>query len=184
MIRRCDQSDEATIYHVINESAKAYKGIIAEDCYHEPYILLEELRSEMNKMMFFGYEEHGEILAVAGYQLVNDVTLVRHTYVLPEHQRKSVGGKLLDHIKHITTTRRLLVGTWKVGSWAISFYQRYGFTLLANKDELLRRYWKISERQIELSVVLGITLPSKNLVKKEEATKTRRKLMDAEPVIL
>jgi hypothetical protein len=83
LIRRCDQSDEASIYNVINESAKAYKGIIADDRYHEPYMPLEELRSVMNKMIFFGYEEEGKLLGVAGYQPVNDVTLVRHTYVVP-----------------------------------------------------------------------------------------------------
>ena len=167
MIRRCDQSDEATIYHVINESAKAYKGIIAEECYHEPYMPLEELRSEMNKMIFFGYQEERKLLGVAGYQPVNDVTLVRHAYVLPRHQRKGVGGRLLDYIKHATTTRRLMVGTWKAASWAIIFYQKHGFTLLANKDELLRKYWKISERQIELSVVLGTTLPETPQAKHE-----------------
>ena len=121
---------------------------------------LEELRREMGEMIFFGYEWNGELLGVAGYQPVEDVTLVRHTYVLPQYQRRGVGGKLLSRIKRVSTTRQLLVGTWKDASWAISFYQKHGFTLLTNKDELLRKYWKIPERQIELSVVLGTTLPN------------------------
>ena len=33
---------------------------------------------------------------------------------------------------------------------------KHGFRLLPNKDELLRRYWDISQRQIETSVVLGL----------------------------
>lgn len=158
MIRKCGLKDEEIIFKIINESAKAYKAVIPADRYHEPYMPLEELRGEMSEMTFFGYEDEGKLLGVAGFQPVKDVTLVRHTYVLPKHQRRGIGGKLLTHIRRITTTQQLLVGTWEAATWAIRFYAKYGFRLLPNKDELLRKYWKIPERQIELSVVLGIRL--------------------------
>lgn len=161
MIRKCERKDEKIISNIINESAKVYNGVIPEDRYHEPYMPLEELRREMGVMTFFGYEEKGKLLGVAGFQPVKDVTLVRHTYVLPKHQRRGIGGKLLTHIKRITTTQQLLVGTWEAATWAIRFYEKCGFRLLPNKDELLRKYWKIPERQIELSVVLGIMRDNK-----------------------
>ena len=49
-----------------------------------------------------------------------------------------------------------LMGTWKAASWAIQFYEAYGFTLVSSyeKDRLLREYWNIPERQIETSLVL------------------------------
>ena len=153
-IKKCNQKDEKTIVNIINESAKAYRGTVPEDRYHERYMSLQELRSEMSEMTFFGYEEDGRLLAVAGYQPVKDMTLVRHIYVLPEHQRRGIGGKLLNHIISIATTRQVLVGTWGAAAWAIGFYQKHGFRLAPNKDELLRKYWRIPERQIELSVVL------------------------------
>ncbi|MFH0849123.1 MAG: GNAT family N-acetyltransferase [archaeon] len=156
MIRRCNQEDEEAIFNIINESAKAYEGVIPDDRYHEPYMPLEELRKEMTEMTFFGYEKNRRLLGVAGLQPVRDVTLLRHMYVLPEYQSRSVGGKLLSYIEGITSTKQVLVGTWKAATWAIRFYEKHGFTLLPNKDELLRRYWKIPERQIELSVVLGM----------------------------
>jgi GNAT superfamily N-acetyltransferase len=156
LIRECDQGDEVEIFKIINESAKAYKDVIPKDRYHEPYMPLEELRREMSEMTFFGYQEEGKLLGVAGYQPVKDVTLVRHIYVLPEHQRRGIGSKLLRHLMRMTTRRQILVGTWEAATWAIRFYEKHGFKLLPNKDELLRRYWKIPERQIELSVVLGI----------------------------
>ena len=55
------------------------------------------------------------------------------------------------------TGRRLLVGTWAAADWAIDFYRRHGFELVTpqRKDELLRRYWDIPDRQIETSVVLA-----------------------------
>ncbi len=155
LIKKCDRDDELTIFGIINDSAKAYRGVIPEDRYHEPYMSLEELRGEMREMIFFGYEEAGKLLGVAGFQLVKDVTLVRHIYVLPEHQKRGIGGRLLSHILSTAATRNVLVGTWEAATWAIRFYQKHGFRLAPNKDELLRRYWRIPERQIELSIVLG-----------------------------
>ena len=85
-----------------------------------------------------------------------DVTLVRHAYVLPEYQKKGIGTSLLNHVKQMTKTKRLLVGTWADAVWAIQFYQKHGFKLMPEKDKLLRRYRDIPQRQIETSVVLGI----------------------------
>jgi N-acetylglutamate synthase-like GNAT family acetyltransferase len=116
---------------------------------------LQELRREMSEMTFFGHEEEGKVLGVAGYQPVKDVTLVRHIYVLPEHQRRGIGSKLLSYLMGMATSRQILVGTWEAATWAIRFYEKHGFKLLPNKNELLRRYWKIQERQIEPSIVLG-----------------------------
>lgn len=159
MIRICDQKDGTSILKIINESASAYRGFIPEDRYHEPYMGSEELREEMLQMIFFGYEAEGRLIGVAGYQPVKDVTLVRHLYVLPEHQRSGIGGELLRHTIGVSSTRRVLVGTWVAAEWAIHFYEKHGFRLQSNKDELLRKYWKIPERQVELSVVLGIEKP-------------------------
>jgi GNAT superfamily N-acetyltransferase len=86
------------------------------------------------------------------------VTLIRHAYVLPEHQRQGLGSRLLTHLKGLTTTPRLLVGTWADATWAIRFYEKYDFRLEPHKDELLQIYWDIPERQIETSVVLGLEL--------------------------
>lgn len=158
MIRACGPDDFEAIYRIINEAAQAYKGVIPADRWHEPYMPQEELRAEMGQMTFFGWEEDGELVGVMGFQPIRDVTLIRHAYVLTEHQRKGIGGKLLEHLKELTTTRRLLVGTWADATWAIAFYEKHGFHLEPNKDELLRAYWDIPERQIETSVVLGLEL--------------------------
>jgi GNAT superfamily N-acetyltransferase len=154
-IRACGQDDETTIFALINDSAKAYRSVIPADRYHEPYMPLTELRKEMHEMTFFAHEENG-MLGVVGYQPVKDATLVRHLYVLPEYQRCGIGRKLLEHVIHMAKTKRILVGTWGAATWAIKFYEKNGFELLPNKNELLREYWNIPERQIELSVVLGL----------------------------
>ncbi len=158
MIRQFSIKDQDVIYHIINEAARAYEGTIPDDCYHQPYMPREELQHEMKRMTFVGWVEGGKILGVMGLEPVKDVTLIRHAYVLPEHQRQGMGTKLLAHLIKMTRTKRLLVGTWAANSWGIAFYRKHGFKLLPDKDDLLKKYWVISQRQIETSVVLGIEL--------------------------
>ena len=158
MIRKCQGSDAQRIYFIINEAAKAYGGVIPADCYHQPYMPMDELEKEMKRVTFFGWEVKGELGGVMGIEPIKDVTLIRHTYVLPWWQRQGIASKLLNHLKGLVATSRLLVGTWADARWAIAFYQKHGFNLLPNKDELLKTYWDISQRQIETSVVLGINI--------------------------
>jgi GNAT superfamily N-acetyltransferase len=156
MIRACGPADFETLYRIINEAAQAYKGVIPADRWHEPYMPRDELQAEMERMAFFGWEEDGELVGVMGFQPLKDVTLIRHAYVLPKHQRRGIGSQLLAYLKGLTTTPRLLVGTWADATWAIRFYEKHGFRLEPHKDELLQTYWDIPERQIETSVVLGL----------------------------
>ena len=155
MIRKCKATDREVIHRIINDGALAYKGVIPRDCWHEPYMPLAELKREMGAMTFFGWEEEERLLGVMGFQAVKDVTLIRHAYVLAEHQRRGIGSALLDYARGLTKTR-LLVGTWSDATWAIRFYEKHGFHLMPNKEELLRTYWIIPQRQIEASVVLGL----------------------------
>ena len=85
-----------------------------------------------------------------------DVNLIRHAYVLPGRQRRGIGGALLEHLRQMST-RRILVGTWEAARWAISFYRLHGFELVApaRKTLLLKTYWNVPDRQIEVSVVLA-----------------------------
>ncbi len=158
MIRMCQPGDRDRIYFIINEAARAYEGVIPADCYHQPYMTMDALEPEMKQMTFFGWEAKGELVGIMGFQPVKNVTLIRHAYVLSQWQQQGIGSKLLGHLKGLVTTSRLLVGTWADVPWAITFYQKHGFNLLPDKDELLKTYWNIPRRQIETSVVLGISL--------------------------
>jgi len=156
MIRICQPGDIDRIHFIINKAAKAYKGVIPTDCYHQPYMPKDELEQEMKRMTFFGHEINRELVGIIGFQPIKDVTLIRHAYVLPQWQKQGIGSRLLNHLEGLVTTSRLLVGTWADAHWAIAFYQKHGFGLLPDKDELLKTYWDIPQRQIETSVVLGI----------------------------
>ncbi len=158
MIRKCQANDAQRIYFIINEAARAYGGIIPADCYHQPYMPMGELEREMRRMSFLGWELNGELVGVMGIEPIKDVTLIRHAYVLPQWQNQGIGSKLLKKLMGRGTTSRLLVGTWADARWAIDFYQGHGFKLLPDKDELLKTYWDIPQRQIETSVVMGINI--------------------------
>ena len=156
MIHKCQAGDTKRRHVIINEAARAYQGVIPADCYHQPYMAMDELEREMKRMTFFGWEVNGELVGITGFEPIKDVTLIRHAYVLPRWQRQGIGSKLLNHLKSLVITSRLLVGTWADAHWAIDFYKKHGFSLLPDKDELLKTYWDIPYRQIETSVVLGI----------------------------
>ena len=158
MIRQCQPHDIESIYTVINDAAKAYQGVIPPDCYHEPYMPIDELTREMQQMSFFGWQHEKQLAGVMGFQRVKNVTLIRHAYVVPSWQRRGISSQLLNHLKRLCETQRLLVGTWADARWAIAFYQKHGFRLAPDKDKLLRTYWRIPDRQIEASVVLCFDL--------------------------
>jgi len=156
MIRQCQPQDRERLYFIINEAAKAYLGKIPADCYHEPNMPIDELEREMQRITFYGWEENGELVGITGIEPIADVTLIRHTYVLPQWQKQGIASKLLSYLKGLVTTPHLLVGTWAAADWAIRLYEKHGFKLLPNSDELLAAYWDIPRRQIETSVVLGM----------------------------
>ncbi len=157
MIRRCEVEDFDLIYDIVNDGALAYRGVIPKDRWREPYMSKQELRHEIDEgVAFWGFEENGSLAGVMGLQPVQDVTLIRHAYVRTESQRRGIGARLLSHLRKLTAGP-VLIGTWTDAVWAIRFYEKHGFRIVLKeqKDGLLKRYWGISERQIETSVVLA-----------------------------
>ena len=168
IIRPCRPDEEPLMSAIVCDAAQAYKGVIPADRFHEPYMPLEELRSEIAAgVNFWGAEMNGEAGGIMGIQDVDsavpaeqggigNVTLIRHAYVRTARRGLGIGGQLLRHLVRIAQ-RPMLMGTWAAATWAVGFYQKHGFTLTAHaeKEKLLRVYWNIPERQVETSVVLA-----------------------------
>ncbi len=157
-IRPCAGADVDAMCAVINAAATAYAGVIPADRYHVPYMPADELLSEIaTGVRFWAWHDPEGLRGVMGIQDVEDVTLIRHAYVTPEHQGVGIGSRLLAHLLRLPH-QPLLVGTWADAAWAIRFYERHGFRLVAQeeKNRLLRRYWSIPERQVETSVGLRL----------------------------
>ncbi|MCY3671630.1 MAG: GNAT family N-acetyltransferase [Alphaproteobacteria bacterium] len=158
MIRRCAASDFDRILAIINDAARAYRGVIPDDRWKDPYMPAGELAEEIAAGIDFdGYEIEGAgLVGVMGIQPVEDVTLIRHAYVATAYRRSGIGSALLEGLL-ARQDRPVLIGTWAAAGWAIAFYRRYGFETVPEpeKTRLLQRYWTVPERQIETSVVLA-----------------------------
>lgn len=159
MISRLNPNEYQTILNVINDAAQAYNDVIPEDQWREPYMSTEELKEEIkNGIDFYGWIENNMLVGVMGIQQVNEVTLIRHAYVLTNRQRSGIGGKLLRYLLSLAQTSEILIGTWEAAYWAIRFYEKHGFKLTSREetDNLLSKHWNITKRQIETSVVLKL----------------------------
>lgn len=157
MIRKLCPTDFVSILGVILDAARVYQGVIPDDRWKEPYMSAEDLRAELAAgVQFYGWFQEDSLIGVMGIQSVKDITLIRHSYVLHDYQRRGIGGLLLKHLLSLAKTPDVLVGTWEDVTGAIHFYEQHGFTLVSRRetDLLLRKYWCIPERQITTSVVL------------------------------
>jgi N-acetylglutamate synthase-like GNAT family acetyltransferase len=157
LIRQSVEADFAAMLAIINDAARAYRGVIPADRWHEPYMSRDELEREIAAgVVFWVAEQQGRLSGVMGIQDKGDVALVRHAYVVTTTQRTGVGTRLLRHVEGLVD-KPILIGTWAAASWAIEFYRRNGYSVVTNsqKDRLLRTYWSIPARQIETSVVLA-----------------------------
>jgi N-acetylglutamate synthase-like GNAT family acetyltransferase len=100
VIQPCTDQDLDEILEVINDAAQAYKGMIPNDRFKDPYMPREELKDEIaHGVRFWGFEQDGELLGVMGLQDVEDVTLIRHAYVRTSHHRRGIGGRLLNELR-------------------------------------------------------------------------------------
>jgi len=157
VISKYTKSDTSKILYIINDASLKYKGIIPNNCWHEPYMSEQELIDEFNDgVCMYGYHQNNKLIGVIGVQEVKNVVLIRHAYTLTSYQGKGTGTALLEYLLKKNQNSRLLVGTWRDAKWAIRFYEKFGFILHA-KDQstlLLKKYWKISSNQIKNSVVL------------------------------
>jgi GNAT superfamily N-acetyltransferase len=157
MIRRCTDEGFELIFQIINDGAQAYKGVIPDYLFRDPYMSREELRHEIaDGVDFWGYEEAARLSGVMGIQHVKDVTLIRHAYVRTDQQSRGIGTKLFAHLRALTSSP-VLIGTWADAHWAIRFYEKHGFQRVSpeEKDRLLRLYWSVPEDQIAASLVLA-----------------------------
>jgi GNAT superfamily N-acetyltransferase len=157
MITEYTKKDSSNILNVINDAALKYKGIIPDDCWHEPYMSEQELINEFdNGVRMFGYVKNNILVGVMGIQELDDVTLIRHAYTSSDYQEIGIGKSLLQYLLKINKSSSLLVGTWQDATWALRFYVKNGFVLHRRKqtDQLLKKYWQVPSKQMENSAVL------------------------------
>ena len=157
MISEYKKTDTSKIINIINDASLRYKGVIPDDCWHQPYMSELELIGDFSDgVRMYGYHHNNTLIGVIGIQKVKDVTLIRHAYTLTSYQGIGMGSALLEYLLKKNQNSRLLLGTWKKARWAIRFYEKFGFILHTEEQStlLLKKYWKIPSKQIKNSIVL------------------------------
>ena len=100
VIRNGVEADFAAMLTIVNDAARAYRGVIPADRWHEPYMSADELKREIaGGVVFWVAEQEGRLSGIMGIQDGGDVVLVRHAYVSPSAQRSGVGTRLLHHVE-------------------------------------------------------------------------------------
>ena len=99
LIRQVTPGEVNVMYDIINDAAVAYRGVIPADRYHEPYMPMEELLSEIEDgVNFIGCEVDGGLVGIMGVQDRGDVNIIRHAYVRKKQRRGGIGSALLSQL--------------------------------------------------------------------------------------
>ena len=98
----------------------------------------------MEKMVFYVYEVKGEIVGVAAIHPVPNegVGIVRWVYAHPKHQRRGVGTSLMKCVEEEGRKmglKKLRLVVHEKAFWAIKFYEKLGFKIVARVD---RAAWR------------------------------------------
>jgi N-acetylglutamate synthase-like GNAT family acetyltransferase len=156
-VRPCAETDLPAIAAIINDAARAYRGVIPAELWHEPYMPIDTLSRDLAEgVSFHGCGFDRTLIGVMGLQSRGELHLIRHAYVRTVDQRRGIGSMLLEHM-HGLAAGPTLVGTWAAANWAIAFYRRHGYRMIEGpaSGRLLRRYSNVCREHREASVVLG-----------------------------
>ncbi|MFQ5637280.1 MAG: hypothetical protein ACE5IR_04725 [bacterium] len=75
MNRKCTGSDFDDIFEIINDGAGAYKAIIPDDQWHDPYMPRTELQQQIDAgVEFWSYQEGDVLVGVMGIQNIKEMT--------------------------------------------------------------------------------------------------------------
>jgi len=132
VIRLVKGDDLKATLSVINKTNKAsYKAIIPPERFKDPFMSLDELDGEAERMDFFLCEEDGQAIGVGALEDRGvDIGVIYRLYVLPAFQRSGIGSALLSHIERRARglgISEILVWTDSKAVWAVSFYKRQGY---------------------------------------------------------
>ena len=138
---------------VINTAARWYREFLPPGEYHDPEMTREQYEAEARRMTWYGAFVEGALVGVMGLEYVRDAALLRHAYILPEHQRSGVGSLLGQHLeRQVKGAARIIVGTYRGNYKARAALEKMGYRLSPDSEAVLRAYYVIPEDRLKSSV--------------------------------
>lgn len=152
-IRPLAPADRDPALAVINAAARWYREFLAPDEVHEPEMTPAQWEAEAGRMTWYGAFLQEALVGVMGLEYVSDVALLRHGYVLPEHQHRGIGSCLHEHLEtQVRGVRRIVVGTYAGNYKAQAALEKAGYRLSPDPAAALRAYYAIPEERLRSSV--------------------------------
>ena len=157
-IRPLTAADRDAALDLINRSAHWYREILSPEEVHEPEMTAAQWEAEARRMTWYGAFAGGGLLGVMGLEDRGDAVLLRHAYVLTEHQRQGVGSRLREHLEHEVGSRRIIVGTYRTNYKARRALEKAGYRLSPDPEQVLRAYYTIPEDRLRSSITYEKTV--------------------------
>jgi GNAT superfamily N-acetyltransferase len=151
-IRPLTPADRAVALQVINVAAQWYREFLPPEELHSPEMTPEQWDAEARRMSWYGAFVEERLVAVMALEARGDAALVRHGYVLPEHQRHGVGATLLAHLERAADVQRVIIGTYAANYKARASLEKAGYRLCADSPAVLARYYALPADRARASV--------------------------------
>ena len=152
-VRALSLGDTDAALAVINTAARWYREFLPPQEFHDPEMTREQFEAEARRMTWYGAFVEGALVSVMGLEYVRDAALLRHAYVVPEHQRGRIGTRLREHLEHqVKGVARIIVGTYRGNYKARSALEKAGYRLSPDSEAVLRACYAIPEDRLKSSV--------------------------------
>ncbi len=158
-IRALTPADREAALSVINTAARWYREFLPAEEFHDPEMTPEAWDTEASRLTWYGAFIERALVGVMGLEYVKDVALLRHAYILAEHQRGGIGTALREHLEaQVRGVCRIIVGTYRGNFKARNMLEKAGYTLSPDPESILRTYYAIPEDRLNSSVTYEKTL--------------------------
>jgi GNAT superfamily N-acetyltransferase len=158
-IRTLTVADRGAAVNVINTAARWYRDFLPPDELHDPEMTAAQWDDEARRLAWYGGFLDGVLVAVMGLEYARDAALLRHAYILPEHQHHGIGLRLAEHLESVARregaahgVRRIIVGTYARNYKARGALEKAGYRLSEDSGAILRAYYAIPEDRLRASV--------------------------------
>lgn len=164
-IRPLTDADRGAAVNVINTAARWYRDFLPPEELHDPEMTGAQWDDEARRLAWYGGFQDGALLAVMGLEHSRDATLLRHAYILPEHQHHGIGLRLVEHLERVVrregaarSVHRIIVGTYARNHKARGALEKAGYRLSGDSAAVLRAYYAIPEDRLRASVTYEKTV--------------------------
>jgi RimJ/RimL family protein N-acetyltransferase len=152
-LRPLTSRDRDAAIDVVNEAAQWYREFLPPGHGDGPEMTPESWDAEARRMAWHGAFVDGVLVGVMGLEYVKEVALLRHAYVVPEHQRSGIGSQLLEHLeRQVRGVDRIVIGTYVANYKARAALEKSGYEPSPDPEPVLRRYFEIPEDRLRTSL--------------------------------